>query len=117
MTDFTQIEETKLPRKDGENAPKIPVNIPNGQIKKLAAVTGAVYAVRKNLRSMAQSPALKALGIVGDDGDVDVAGLTEVLEERIEDGGFTITAPILGDLKFFREDVERLKSYIEEGQA
>lgn len=115
MVTITQFEQGAVKFIDAEIAPKIPTNIPNGQIKKIAAVSGAVYAVRHGLRKAASNPALAAIGAVDGDGNIDVDGLAEIATAQIPDAGFKVTVPILGDLTFFREDVERLKAYITEG--
>lgn len=113
MATITQIEQGAVNFIDQEIAPKIPTNIPNGQIKKIAAVAGAVYAVRKGLQKAVSNPALTAIGAVDGEGNVDVKGLAEVVSAQIPEGGFKLTVPILGDLTFFAEDVERLRAYIE----
>lgn len=115
MVNLTQIEQGAVKFIDNEIAPKIPTNIPNGQIKKIAAVAGAVYAVRNGLRKAVSNPALTAIGAVDGEGNIDVEGLAEIAAAQIPEGGFKVTVPILGDLTFFREDVERLKTYITEG--
>lgn len=115
MTTITKIEQGAVKFIDAEIAPKIPTNIPNGQIKKIAAVAGAVYAVRNGLRKAAANPTLAAIGAVDGDGNIDVEGLAEIAAAQIPEGGFKVTVPILGDLTFFREDVERLRAYIMEG--
>lgn len=115
MATIAQIEQGAVRFIDAEIAPKIPTNIPNGQIKKIAAVAGAVYAVRNGLHKVISSPALAAIGAVDGDGNVDVEGIAEVAVKQIPENGFKVTVPILGDLTFFAEDVERLKAYIVEG--
>lgn len=115
MTTIQQIEQGAVKFIDAEIAPKIPTNIPNGQIKKIAAVAGAVYAVRNGLRKAVFNPALAAIGAVDGEGNIDVEGLAEAASAQIPEGGFKVTVPILGDLTFFAEDVERLKTYIVEG--
>lgn len=50
-----------------------------------------------------------AIGVVDGDGNIDVDGIAEIAVAQIPDGGFKLTVPILGDLTFFREDVERLR--------
>lgn len=115
MATITQIEQGAARFIDGEIAPKIPTNIPNGQIKKIAALAGAAYAVRNGLRKAAANPALLAIGAVDGEGNIDVEGLAEAALAQIPEGGFKVTVPILGDLTFFAEDVERLKTYITEG--
>lgn len=115
MVTIQQIEQGAVKFIDAEIAPKIPTNIPNGQIKKIAAVAGAVYAVRNGLRKAVSNPALAAIGAVDGEGNIDVEGLAEIASSQIPDVGFKVTVPILGDLTFFREDVERLRAYIVEG--
>lgn len=115
MVTIQQIEQGTVRFIDAEIAPKIPTNIPNGQIKKIAAVAGAVYAVRNGLRKAVSNPALAAIGAVDGEGNIDVEGLAEAASAQIPEGGFKVTVPILGDLTFFAEDVERLKTYITEG--
>lgn len=112
MATMKQIEAGIAKYIDAELAPKIPVNIPNGQIKKIAAVSGAIYAVRHMLSGGAG--VLAGIGAMDKDGDVDVDGMAAVLTEQIPTEGFQVTVPILGPLTFFREDVERLAEYIKE---
>lgn len=115
MVTIQQIEQGAVRFIDAEVAPKIPTNIPNGQIKKIVAVSGAVYAVRHGLQKAVSDPALAAIGAVDGEGNIDVEGLAEIAAAQVPEGGFKLTVPILGDLTFFREDVERLKTYITEG--
>ena len=116
MVSIKQIEQGAVKYIDLEIAPKIPTNIPNGQIKKIAAVAGAVYAVKHGLEKLAAHPALTAIGAVNGDGDVDLEGIAEMVREQIPKEGFKVTVPILGDLTFFAEDVERLVTCIKEGE-
>lgn len=115
MVTIAQIEQGAVKFIDAEIAPKIPTNIPNGQAKKIFALAGAVYAVRNGLRKAVSNPALMAIGAVDGEGNIDVEGLAEIAGAQIPDTGFKLTVPILGDLTFFREDVERLRGYIVEG--
>lgn len=114
MATISQIEAGACRYIDAEIAPKIPTNIPNGQLKKIAAVTGAVYAIRSNLRQAATNPALTAIGAVDADGNIDVEGLAEMAMAQIPEQGFKVTVPILGDLTFFAKDVEKAVKYIKE---
>ncbi len=115
MATISQIEQGAVKFIDAEVAPKIPTNIPNGQIKKIAAVAGAVYVVRNGLRKAIANPVLSTIGAVNEDGDIDVDGIAEIAVSQIPENGFKVTVPILGELTFFREDVEKLKTYIKEG--
>lgn len=114
MVTIDQMEQGTIRFIDAEIAPKIPTNIPNGQLKKIAALAGAAYAVRNGLKKAVLSPALSAIGAVDQDGGIDLDGIAEAVSAQIPDAGFKITVPILGDLTFFREDLERLKAYITE---
>lgn len=114
MATITKIEQGAMKFIDKEIAPKIPTNIPNGQLKKIVALAGAAYAVRNGLRKAVSNPAFTAIGAVDGDGNIDVEGLAEIASAQIPESGFKVTVPILGDLTFFAEDLERLKAYIEE---
>lgn len=114
MATIQQIEQGAVKFLDREVAPNIPTNIPNGQIKKIAALAGAAYAVRNGLQRAVSSPALAAMGAVDTEGNIDVKGLADAMTAQVPESGFKVTVPILGELTFFREDVERLKTYIEE---
>lgn len=116
MVSITQIEQGAVKYIDQEIAPHIPTNIPNGQIKKIAAVAGAAYAVKHGTAKLVSNPALAAIGAVNEDGDVDLDGIAEMVRAQIPKEGFKLTVPILGDLKFFAEDVDRLVAYIKEGE-
>lgn len=114
MVTINQIEAGLAKYIDAEIAPKIPVNIPNGQIKKIAFLAGAAYAVRKGVRQYISHPVLLQLGAVDEAGNADLDGVLEAARGVIPKEGFKVTVPILGDLTFFSEDVERLAEYIRE---
>ena len=113
MVTINQIETGTVNFIDNEMAPKIPVNVPNGQIKKIAFLAGAAYAVRKNVRQYAGHPMLTRMGAVDEQGNVDLDGLLESARGAVPENGFKVTVPILGDLTFYIEDLERLAAYIE----
>lgn len=115
MATIAQIEQGVVRYIDNEIAPKIPTNIPNGQIKKIAAVAGAVYAVKHGAEKLVANPALAVIGAVDGDGNVDVDGIVETFRAQIPEKGFKVTVPILGDLTFFGEDLDKLRDYIMEG--
>ncbi|MBD5099516.1 MAG: hypothetical protein HDT35_08255 [Clostridiales bacterium] len=99
---------------DTEIAPNIPVNVPNGQVKKIAFLAGAAYAVRKNIRLYAGHPMLAKLGMVDESGGVDLDGVLEAARGAVPEDGFQVTVPILGDLTFDIEDLEKLAKHIKE---
>lgn len=68
MVTINQIEVGAVRYIDAEIAPKIPVNVPNGQLKKIAFLAGAAYAVRKNVQQYASHPMLTQIGAVDEAG-------------------------------------------------
>lgn len=114
MVTIDQIESGVVKFIDAEIAPKIPVNIPNGQLKKVVFLAGAAYAVRKNIRQYAGHPMVAQLGAVDEAGNVDLDGLLEAARSAVPETGMKATVPILGDLTFYAEDLERLAAYIKE---
>lgn len=114
MVSINQIEAGTVKYIDNEIAPKIPVNVPNGQLKKIAFLAGAAYAVRKGIRQYAGHSILTQLGAVDEQGDIDLDGLLEAARGAVPETGFKATVPILGDLTFYAEDLERLAAYIRE---
>lgn len=114
MVTVNQIEAGLAKYIDAEIAPNIPVNIPNGQIKKIAFLAGAAYAVRRGVRQYISHPVLLQLGAVDEAGNMDLDGVLEAARGVIPEEGFKAAVPILGDLTFFAEDVEKLAEYIRE---
>lgn len=114
MATISQIETGAIKFLDNEIAPKIPVNVPNGQLKKVMFLAGAAYAVHSGVRQYANHPMLTQLGAVDQDGNFDVDGILEAARGAIPETGFKATVPVLGDLTFYKEDLERLVAYIKE---
>lgn len=114
MVTISQIEAGAVKFIDAEIAPKIPVNVPNGQLKKVAFLAGAAYAVRKNIRQYAGHPMVTQLGAVDEAGNVDLDGLLGAARGAVSNEGVKVSVPILGDLTFYAEDLERLAEYIKE---
>lgn len=114
MVTINQIEAGATKYIDAEIAPKIPVNVPNGQLKKFAFLTGAAYAVHNSVRQYAAAPLLIQSGAVDEEGNVDLDGVLEAARKAVPEKGLQVTVPILGNLTFFPEDLERLAAYIKE---
>lgn len=115
MATISQIEAGVVKYLDGEIAPKIPVNVPNGQLKRTVFLAGAAYAVHKNIGQLAINSTLAKLGAVSESGGVDVDGILEAARGAIPAEGVKVTVPILGSLTFYAEDLERLAEYIKQG--
>ena len=114
MVTINQIEAGAVKYIDTEIAPNIPVNVPNGKLKKVAFLAGAAYAVRKNVQQYAGHPMLAQMGAVDEQGSVDLDGLLEAARGAVPKDGLQVTVPILGELTFYVEDLERLATYIKE---
>lgn len=114
MVTITQVEAGMAKFIDSEIAPKIPVNVPNGQLKKFAFLTGAAYAIHNRVQQYIGSPALVSLGAVDEAGQIDLDGILDAARGNVPVTGFKVTVPILGDLTFYAEDLERLAAYIRE---
>ena len=57
-------------------------------------------------------PAAVALGLVDEVGRVDVEVLREIAMERIPEAGLSANVPMLGRVKIYRADVDKLYGYI-----
>lgn len=114
MVTINQIEAGAAKYIDNEIAPKIPVNVPNGQLKKVVFLAGASYAVHKGVQQYANHPMLSQLGAVDQEGNFDIDGILEAARSAVPETGFKATVPVLGDLTFYAEDLERLAAYIKE---
>lgn len=114
MVTLNQIEAGAVKYIDAEIGPKIPVNVPNGQLKKVVFMAGAAYAVHKNIQQYAAHPVLAQMGAVDEAGNLDLDGLLVSVKQAVPDTGVKIDVPILGSLTFYLEDFERLAAYIKE---
>lgn len=79
----------------------------------LAGVAGGVIASRAGemIKGLAQSPAIKTMGIM--DGDmVDVELLYHELLKQAQKTPATLDVPLLGPVTFSADDVEKLYRYI-----
>lgn len=114
MATIQQIEKGAVRYIDTVMAPEIPTNIPNGQLKKIAAISGVVYAIRKGLQRLNANPALSTIGAIDGNGNIDVEGMAEIFRQQIPNDGFKMAVPILGDLTFYTEDIDKILQYIKE---
>lgn len=115
MATISQIEAGVVKYLDREVAPKIPVNVPNGQLKRAVFLAGAAYAVHKNVGQLAINSTMEKLGAVSESGDVGVDGILEAARGTVPAESVKVTVPMLGNLTFYIEDLERLAEYIKQG--
>ena len=84
-------------------------------VEKVLVGTAASLLIRKSgtiVEGYKDNSVVKMLGIMDDNGDVDVDILAEELKKNISKEGFVVDVPILGTLTFHKEDVDKLCDYI-----
>lgn len=59
-----------------------------------------------------ESPIVRQLGIITDDGEVDDEALFSAIKDQAEKGNAQFNIPIVGNLSFSPDDVEKLHQYI-----
>lgn len=82
--------------------------------KRVLVGTTIALALRKSegyLAVIKDNPAIKALGVIDEEGNIDVETLAPILKEQLKEP-MTLTVPMLGDLKFGPADVDKLYDYI-----
>ena len=107
MVSMAQIENGLTRFIDNELAPKIPVDGNNGGLKRLGFLVGLTYMVHKQLPT-----ALKTMGAVEPNGDVDMEGLMRAVGKFMPENGLRVQVPVVNELVFYPSDVEQIKSYI-----
>lgn len=115
MVSLNQIEHGLGRWVDAELLPKLSTGGQYDNIKRLGVAAGAVYFVRKGkaaLSTMQGNQIMQTLGIVDANGDIDLEGLKTALAEKIPDTGLKVPVPILGEITFFKKDIESMYSYI-----
>ena len=107
MVSMQQIEHGVARFIDAELAPKIPVDGQNGQLKRMGFLVGVTYMIHKQMPA-----ALKTIGAVEPNGDVDIEGLLEIIRTRVPESGLRVQVPVVNELIFYPADIEQIKSYI-----
>ena len=111
MISINKIETGIARYLDAELMPKLP----SDGLKSVIAGT-AISIVVKRLGTMLDglrgNSALKALGVIAENGDIDVDLLYEELRKHIPRTGLSIDIPFVGTLRFTEGDVDNLYNYI-----
>ena len=94
-------------------------HLPGGTVRRVVIGTAAAMLVNnmgKTLAEAVANPALHTIGIVTEDGGIDVDALADALRQNITDEGMRLNLDVmgfhLGDMTFKREDVDRLREHI-----
>ena len=93
--------------------------IPGGTVRKVVIGTAAVMLLNnmeKALADAVSNPALRTLGIVTEEGGINVDALADALRHNITDDGMRLNLEVmgfrLGDMTFKREDIDRRREHI-----
>lgn len=93
--------------------------IPGGTLKKtlIGTFTGMyLNNINKMFSNVSTSPFVAALGIIDENGNVDIDTLMEEINKNVPEDGLKIDIDVLGfhlgDMRFHKRDLEQLKTYI-----
>ena len=116
MVSYEQIENGLMAWLDAELLPGLPVNRKNDAFKKVAVTTAALYCVKNGRRLIDKyASMLLAIGLIDEQGGIDVDGVKGVLVGQVPDAGMSITIPMISDVTFYKSDIETIFNYIKKG--
>lgn len=111
MVSVDKIEQGVANYLDAELMPQLKGN----GIEKVIVGTTASLLIRKTgtiIEGYKDNKLVKMLGIIDDNGAVDVDTLVEEVKKNIPKEGVKVEVPILGILTFHKDDVDKLYDYI-----
>ena len=111
MVSVDKIEQGIANYLDAELMPQLKGN----GIEKVIVGTTASLLIRKTgtiIEGYKDNKLVKMLGIIDDNGAVDVDTLVEEVKKNIPKEGIKVEVPILGTLTFHKDDVDKLYDYI-----
>ena len=95
---------------DNEIIPHLPTGKGIGAGIALALIMDGGKAQLLKLR---ENPAVQMMGVMDEDGNIDLDRLYNAARPRFENK-LTVSVPLLGDLRFDQNDVDKLYRYIQE---
>lgn len=82
-----------------------------------AGIGMAMQNIQKIITDLGKNETVKMLGVVDENGNIDVDSVTQHLKESAKKyGKMRVQIPILGEMTFSDEDIEMVKKYIEEAR-
>lgn len=111
MVPVNKIEKGIAAYLDAELMPRFQGN----GLERVIVGTAASLAIRKSgtiINGYKDNKAVQMLGIMDDEGNVDVDILAEELKKNIGKDGVKIDIPVIGTVTFRKEDVTKLYDYI-----
>ena len=115
MVSMNQIETGVSRWLERELMPKLPTGGQYDGIKKAATVALALYAIKRGraaLDSLTQNSFLGTIGAVDREGNVDLEGFVEEIKKQVPENGLKVSVPMVGDMTFYRSDLDDLMRYI-----
>ena len=95
---------------DNEIIPHLPMGKGIGAGIALARIMDGGKAQLLKLR---ENPAVKMMGVMDEDGNIDLDRLYNAARPRFENK-LTVSVPLLGDMRFDQNDIDKLYRYIQE---
>lgn len=111
MVSIDKIEQGVANYLDAELMPQFQSN----GLEKVIVGTVVSLAIHKSgaiIGGYKDNKFVKMLGIMDENGDVDVEVLSQELKKNISKEGVKVDIPIIGTLTFHQEDVDKLYDYI-----
>ena len=115
MVSMNQIEAGVSRWLDKELMPKLPTGGAYDGIKKTATVAIALYAIKRGraaLDSLTHNSFLATIGAVDHAGNIDIEGFAEEMKKQMPEEGLRVSVPMVGDMTFYRADLDDLMRYI-----
>lgn len=115
MVSINQIEAGVSRWLDKELMPKLPSGGAYDGLKKAAAVALAMYAIKRGraaLDGLTHNSFLGTIGAVDHNGNVDIEGFMDEMRKQLPESGLTVSVPMVGDLTFYRADLDELLRHI-----
>ena len=111
MVSIDKIKQGVAAYLDSELMPQLPAN----GVQKLIAGTAMSLLIERSgaiAESYKDNQLVKMLGIMDENGNVDVDVLAEELKKNMPKEGIKVEVPMIGALTFKKDDVEKLHEYI-----
>ena len=111
MATIDQIKRAVTRFADNEILPRLPTGKGIGAGILLALV---MEGGRDKLLALREHPAVKMMGVMDESGNVDVEKLYSVARPKLDGKKLPVDIPLIGELKFDANDVDKLYSMIQE---
>lgn len=97
------------------------VHYPATSMKRIMMAGAVSLYIKKNegiVDTLTSNPLFTNLGVIHDNGMIDIDTIKDVLKSEINKAGFMrLSIPIIGDIDFTSEDIDALYKYIQESNT